>query len=66
MLRGTSIRIRDLIDLTPGRILMLGTSPGPAFECLVNGTLQFTGELGANDGKYELQIHTASPKYSDA
>ncbi len=66
MLRGMSIRIRDLLDLTPGRILMLGPSPGPPFECLVNGTLQFTGDLGSNDGKYELQIETASPEPSGA
>lgn len=61
VLQGAGIRIRDLLDLTPGRILVVGSSTGSSFDCLVNGTLQFSGGLMLQDGQCGIQIGAPSP-----
>ena len=61
VLQGAAIRIRDLLDLTPGRILVVGSSTGSSFDCLVNGTLQFSGSLTSQDGGCGIQIGVPSP-----
>jgi flagellar motor switch protein FliM len=62
VLQGAAIRIRDLLDLTPGRILVVGSSTSPAFDCLVNGTLQFSGSPISQDGRCGIQIEVPSPE----
>jgi flagellar motor switch protein FliM len=56
VLQGASIRISDLLDLTPGRILMLGNCDSSSFDFLVNGTNQFKGGLVSENGRYAIQI----------
>jgi len=62
VLQGAGIRIRDLLDLTPGRILVVDSSTGSSFDCLVNGTLQFSGSLVSQDGKCGIQIGVLGPE----
>jgi flagellar motor switch protein FliM len=61
VLQGAGIRIRDLLDLKPGRILVVGSSTGSPFDCLVNGTRQFGGSLISQDGGFGIQIGVPSP-----
>jgi flagellar motor switch protein FliM len=61
VLQGTRIRIRDLLDLAPGRILVVDSSTDPSFDCLANGTLQFSGSPVWQDGKCGIQIGVPSP-----
>ena len=62
VLQGAGIRIRDLLDLKLGRILVVGSSTGSSFDCLVNGTLQFAGSLISQDGGCGIQIGVPSPE----
>jgi flagellar motor switch protein FliM len=66
VLQGAGIRIRDLLDLTPGRILVVDSSTGSSFDCLVNGTLQFSGNLVSQDGKCGIQIGVPRPELPDS
>ena len=66
VLQGAGIRIRDLLDLTPGRILVVGSPAGSSFDCLVNGTLQFSGNLTSQDGRCGVQIGLPSPELSSS
>jgi flagellar motor switch protein FliM len=56
VLNGARIRLRDLLELTPGRVLVLGHYDSGSFECLVNGTSQFAGELVPDNGRYGIRI----------
>lgn len=56
VLDGASIRIRNLLDMAPGNILMLGTTEETSFDCLVNGRRRFTGELVASNGRCAIQV----------
>jgi len=58
VLDGASIRIRNLLDLLPGQILVLGNSDGSSVGCLVNNRLRFSGELIASNGRCAIQIDT--------
>jgi flagellar motor switch protein FliM len=62
VLQGAGIRIRDLLDLTPGKILVVGGSPDSSFDCLVNGTRQFAGSLISQDGRCGIQIGVPNPE----
>jgi flagellar motor switch protein FliM len=62
VLQGAGIRIRDLLDLTPGRILVVGAAKDSSFDCLVNGTLQFSGKLMSEGNRRGLQIGVPSPE----
>ena len=53
---GASIRIRDLLSLAPGQILTVGSSQNASFDCLVNGSPQFKGELVASRNRCALQV----------
>jgi flagellar motor switch protein FliM len=66
VLQGAGIRIRDLLDLTPGRILAVGSAKDSSFDCLVNGTLQFRGNLMSDGGRCGLQIGVPSPELPGA
>lgn len=56
VLSGGRLRIRDLLDLSPGRILTVGSCGSNSFDCMVNGRRQFAGELVPNNGRYGIQI----------
>jgi flagellar motor switch protein FliM len=56
VLQGATIRIRDLLELTPGRILMVGACDSTSFNCLVNGTPQFSGGLVSQNGRCGIQL----------
>jgi flagellar motor switch protein FliM len=58
VLDGTNIRIRNLLDLLPGQILVLGSSEGSSVHCRVNSHPRFSGELIASNGRYAIQIDT--------
>jgi flagellar motor switch protein FliM len=61
VLQGAGIRIRDLLDLTPGRILVVGSATDSSFDCLVNGTLQFSGSPLSQNGMCGIQIEAPRP-----
>jgi flagellar motor switch/type III secretory pathway protein FliN len=46
----------DLVAMRQGQILLLGTPPGSAFDCLVNGKAQFKGEMVATGTHQGFQI----------
>ncbi|MGD1070262.1 MAG: FliM/FliN family flagellar motor switch protein [Bryobacteraceae bacterium] len=56
VLEGASIRIRDLLDLAPGRILTVGNAESSSFDCLLNGKRRFTGQLVSSGGRCGIQI----------
>ena len=58
VLEGASIRIRDLLGLAPGQVLKVGNSEELSFDCLVNSTRQFAGELIASNGRCAMKVHT--------
>jgi len=58
VLDGASIRIRDLLDLAPGRILTVGSAEGSSFDCLLNGRRRFSGQLISVSGRCGMQIGT--------
>ncbi|HWE52197.1 MAG TPA: FliM/FliN family flagellar motor switch protein [Bryobacteraceae bacterium] len=61
VLRGATLRMGDLLALKPQQVLFLGTPLESPFDCLVNGTVQFSGEMvaGANRPCFHVQgLHT--------
>ena len=58
VLNGATIRIRDLLEIKPGQILVVGKSEGAGFDCLVNGKRRFVGGLVARNGRCGIQIET--------
>jgi flagellar motor switch protein FliM len=56
VLGGAGIRIRDLRELKPGSVLALGIPTNAAFDCLINGTHQFTGSMLSRDGQWGIQL----------
>jgi len=58
VLQGATIRIRDLLTMTPGQVLTIGNSEDSSFDCLVNGKPQFTGSLVPSGERCALRIET--------
>jgi flagellar motor switch protein FliM len=58
VLRGATIRIRDLLAMAPGQVLTIGNSEDSSFDCLVNGKQQFTGALVPSGERCALRIDT--------
>jgi flagellar motor switch protein FliM len=56
VLQGASVRMGDLVAMRQGQILLLGTSPGSPFDCLINGKPQFKGEMVATGNRQGFQI----------
>jgi flagellar motor switch protein FliM len=56
VLQGASVRMGDLVAMREGQILLLGTPPDSAFDCLVNGKAQFKGEMVATGTHQGFQI----------
>jgi flagellar motor switch protein FliM len=57
VLRGATLKMGDLLALKPEQILFLGMPVESSFDCLVNGAVQFTGEIvaGANRPCFQVQ-----------
>jgi flagellar motor switch/type III secretory pathway protein FliN len=51
----------DLLALKPEQILFLGTPVETPFDCLVNGTVQFTGEIVAGANRPCFQVQGLNP-----
>ncbi|HVW07874.1 MAG TPA: FliM/FliN family flagellar motor switch protein [Bryobacteraceae bacterium] len=58
VLQGATIRIRDLLAMSPGQILTVGNSEESSFDCLVNGKPQFAGSLVPSGERCALRIET--------
>ncbi|HVY91224.1 MAG TPA: FliM/FliN family flagellar motor switch protein [Bryobacteraceae bacterium] len=58
VLQGATIKIRDLLAMSPGQILTIGNSEDSSFDCLVNGKAQFTGSLVPSGERCALRIET--------
>lgn len=56
LLDGSTLRMRDLLAMEPGQVLMLGKPAGSSFDCVVNGKAKFRGELLHSGGRQALQI----------
>jgi flagellar motor switch protein FliM len=56
VLSNLTIRIGDLVELTPGQILLTETGTESGFECLVNQRPRFKGELVSAGDRYAFQL----------
>ena len=56
VLRGSDIRIRDLLRLKPGMVLELPCEAGTSMECQVNGIVKMRGSLVADGSSVAFQI----------
>ena len=65
VLEGRQIRMRDLMDLAPGQILMAGDSSETPFACLMNGVRGFTGDLVASGGRCAIRIENLPGETSE-
>jgi flagellar motor switch protein FliM len=61
VLRGSSIRMKDLLAMREGQIFLLRTPLEASFDCLVNGKPQFTGHMIANGNRHGFQIAAERP-----
>lgn len=66
VLRGAGIRIRDLLDLRPGRTLELPHRADTAVDCQVNGVVKFRGELVLSGASLGVQVHSRLAPGEDA
>jgi flagellar motor switch protein FliM len=58
VLRGSGIRVRDLLDLKAGHTLALPNKTDAPIECQVNGVVKYRGELVSNGESTGFQIAT--------
>jgi len=56
VLSNLTIRIGDLLELAPGQILLAEKTADSIFECLVNKSTRFEGELVSAGGRYGFQL----------
>jgi flagellar motor switch protein FliM len=56
VLSGLTIRLRELMDLEPGQILLANKAADSTFQCFVNKRGQFTGDLVASGHRYGFQL----------
>jgi len=56
LMSGPTVRMRDLLALTPGQVLVLGPPANCAVECGLNGLSKFRGELVSNGRSQAFQI----------
>ena len=52
----TEQKFREVLNMSPGTIIELGTSTGDRVDFLVNGKLVAKGEVMVIDGKFALRI----------
>jgi len=55
---GPSLRMRDLLALAPGQVVMFGPPANCSIECLVNGVSKFRGELVSNGRHQAFQVES--------
>jgi flagellar motor switch protein FliM len=58
ILGGPSLRMRDLLALSPGQVLMLGPPANCSVECVINGVSKFRGELVSNGRNQAFQVES--------
>jgi flagellar motor switch protein FliM len=56
LLSGSSLCMRDLLALAPGKVLALGPPANCSVECVINGVSKFRAELISNGRNQALQI----------
>ena len=56
MLPGSTLRMRDLLDMEPGHLLMLSRPSGSKLDCLVNGKAKFQGEWVMRGNRQGLEL----------
>ena len=59
VLEGSTILMSDLLRMEEGQILTVGSSSAARFECTVNGSRKFSGELIHSGVRQALQIESA-------
>jgi flagellar motor switch protein FliM len=59
VLSNLTIRIGDLLELAPGQILLAEKAADSIFECLVNKSTRFGGELVSAGDRYGFQLSRA-------
>lgn len=64
VLLGSEIRIRDLMELQPGHLLLLDSPVGTEFDCVINGKSSFKGELLGQRNRYSFQVTRMVPESS--
>jgi flagellar motor switch protein FliN len=52
----TRMRIRDIMELSPGSIVELGKSPSEPVDIMVNGVLTATGEVVVVDDHFAVRV----------
>jgi flagellar motor switch protein FliM len=60
VLSNLTIRIGDLLELAPGQILLAEKAANSIFECLVNKSCRFEGELVPAGDRYGFQLSRAA------
>ena len=56
VLTGSTLRMKDLLAMERGHVLMLGQPAGSQFECRVNGKNKFRGEWIAHGDRQGLEL----------
>jgi len=59
VLSNLTIRIGDILELAPGQILLAEKTADSIFECLVNKSTRFEGELVSAGDRYGFQLSRA-------
>ena len=52
----TRMKIRDIMELSPGSIVELGKSPAEPVDIMVNGVLTATGEVVVVDDHFAVRV----------
>lgn len=66
VLSDLTIRIGDLVDLTPGQVVLGGKAADSSFDCFVNKRRQFSGELVPAGDRYGFQLTHARAKETES
>jgi flagellar motor switch protein FliM len=61
VLRGATLRMGDLLTLKQDQILFLGAPVETPFDCLVNGKVQFSGQMAAGSNGHCFQVESTHP-----
>jgi flagellar motor switch protein FliM len=51
-----SVKVRDVLDFSPGDLILLDQRPGDPLDCFVEGYLKFQGSPGVSKGNHACRI----------
>jgi flagellar motor switch protein FliM len=51
-----SVKVQDVLDFTPGDLILLDQRPGDLLDCFVEGYLKFQGSPGVSKGNHACRI----------